>query len=424
MGVEVDPGVIRLRNVPLGKKIAVSTLGGDEMKLRIKNKDTCAYTYTIDILPTSRTTSGLKKGYIDIPDTSWIWPEEKEVLIPGNSIKEVELFLKLPGKKKYRAQDFQAIIEVKSKKNRPEEIFVVAVQLQMFFSTHPAKRKAQLDKYPQQLTVIKTGDKWGGDLSFLSTLKGQFPHVKVRELDYSTKKGKKLAEKLNIDFLPAYIFHKDIEKNKGFSSLVEANLIRPVAGNYYLHSAANQSGIFIEGERTSKTLEVFSMSQCPFSAVALKELITAQKEGRLPEDFKLDCHYIATLVEPCKPCGESADLLKFQSLHGEAEVEEDIRQLCIKKYQPDKFLDYLLLSSKDINSADWETLAEETGIDKEVISKCTLNKEGKTLLKEDIKKARELNIATSPTFRYENRILIMDFKRLKELPGLEGLGDE
>ena len=135
IGLEVDPGKINIQNVPLGKKIAVSELGGKEMKLRIKNKSKATYTYTINILHTFETKAELIKGYIDIPDTSWIMPENKEVMVPAKSTKVVELYLNIPKLEQYYNKKYQAIIEVKSKKNRPEEIFVLACQLQMFFST-------------------------------------------------------------------------------------------------------------------------------------------------------------------------------------------------------------------------------------------------------------------------------------------------
>lgn len=426
IGLGVEPGKISLSNVPLGKKVAVSKLGGEAMLLRIENKSASAFTYTIEILPTSKP-GDLRAGYTDIPDTSWLWPEKKVVRIAGGSTEAVELYLKIPKVKKYYNKKYQAVIEVKSKKERPEDLFVLACQVRLCFSTErlekKVERKAQVtNKYPRTITIIKTQDKWGGNLSFLSTLKREFPNIKVRELDYLTKKGKKLAEKLKIDFLPAYLFGKDIEKNKRFSSLTKANLIRPLGRRYYLiSSGTNQSGIFIKRERAPHTLEVFSMSQCPFSAAALNKLITAQKEGRLSEDLKLDCHYIATLIKPCKPCGESPDTLKFQSLHGQPEVEEDIRQLCIQKYQPDKFGDYLLLRNRDIQSADWQTPAKQAAIDTEALKRCSQNNEGFQLLKEDIKRAQALRISASPTFLYENRILIMGLNLLKELPGLEGL---
>jgi len=135
LGMEVDPSEINLKNVPLGEEIAVSVSSEEKMKLTIQNKGTTPYTYTIDILPVFETTGALKRGYTNIPDTSWIWPEKKDVLIQGDGREEVELFLKVPDEESYRDKNFQAEIEIKSKKNSPEEVFVVAVRLRIFFST-------------------------------------------------------------------------------------------------------------------------------------------------------------------------------------------------------------------------------------------------------------------------------------------------
>jgi len=139
-GLAVDPGEIILENVPLGKKVAVSALGGPQAKLKITNKSGSSYTYTIDILPTLETTTPLREGYADIPDTAWIFPEKKEVIIEGNSTKAVELYLKIPKNKKYSGKKYQAIIEVK---NKPKEgdFFNFAVQPAIFFSTAAEKKK-------------------------------------------------------------------------------------------------------------------------------------------------------------------------------------------------------------------------------------------------------------------------------------------
>ena len=135
IGLELDPGEINIKDVPLGEVVKVSELGGEQTKLRITNKSSSGYNYTINILYTSQTASPVLTGYIDIPDTSWIWPEEREIRIPANSVKEVELFLKIPREEKYLDKDFQVIIEVKSKKERPGDLFVLACQLRMCFST-------------------------------------------------------------------------------------------------------------------------------------------------------------------------------------------------------------------------------------------------------------------------------------------------
>ena len=135
LGVEVNPGEITLSDVPLGEKIVVSKASNQRTKLEIENKSTLACVYKIDILPASQTSAVIERGYTDIPDTSWIWPQEKEVMVQAKSTEEVELFLKVPDEENYKGKNFLAVIEVKSKKNSPEEIFVVAVQLKIFFST-------------------------------------------------------------------------------------------------------------------------------------------------------------------------------------------------------------------------------------------------------------------------------------------------
>ena len=149
VGLRVEPGEINLKDVALGKKVAVSKLGGKAMLLRIENKSASAFTYTINILHTSKP-GYLKAGYTDIPDTSWLWPEKKVVSIAGKTTEAVELYLKLPKKKKYYNKRYQAIIEVKSKKRRPEDLFVLACQVRLCFSTErmerKVERKAQLEK--------------------------------------------------------------------------------------------------------------------------------------------------------------------------------------------------------------------------------------------------------------------------------------
>ena len=140
MGLEVDPGEINIRNVPLDKTISVSELGGKGMMLSIENKGGSARVHTINILYTAKTTASLGEGYKDIPDTSWIQPENKEVEIAGNSSKAVKLYLNIPKKAEYYNKKYQAVIEVKSKKNSSEEIFVLACQLKMYFSTIKAEK--------------------------------------------------------------------------------------------------------------------------------------------------------------------------------------------------------------------------------------------------------------------------------------------
>ncbi len=139
LGMEVDPTEINLKDVPAGETIAVSELSREKMKLVIQNKSPIAYAYEINIIPVSETGAVIKSGYNDIPDCSWLKPEEKEVLIPANGTKEVELFLTVPDNDAYKGKNFQAIVDIKNKKNSPEEVFVVAVQIKVNIEVSPVE---------------------------------------------------------------------------------------------------------------------------------------------------------------------------------------------------------------------------------------------------------------------------------------------
>lgn len=135
MGLEVDPDEIRVENCRVGAKLAVSKLKPQGAKLQIRNKSSKGFTYAINTLHCFDVNIPVKQGYSDIPDTSWITPKNKEIFIEAGETKEVELYLKVPKGNQYRNKKYQAIIEIKSKKNNPEDIFVLAVQLKMLFST-------------------------------------------------------------------------------------------------------------------------------------------------------------------------------------------------------------------------------------------------------------------------------------------------
>lgn len=135
IGLSVDPGEIVLRGVPLGKKISVAEFAGEKTKLLIENKSSEDFTYEIEILSTTGANALLKEGYKDIPDTSWIIPEQKEIHILAGAAGTVDIYLDIPKNEQYENQNFQAVINVKSKKNNPEDLFVLAVQLRMCIST-------------------------------------------------------------------------------------------------------------------------------------------------------------------------------------------------------------------------------------------------------------------------------------------------
>src|SRR5688500_7635512 len=103
-------------------------------------------------------------------------------------------------------------------------------------------------------------------------------------------------------------------------------------------------------------LDLFVMSQCPYGA---KAMIAANEfVDHMGKDVTLNVHFI----------GDERDG-KLASMHGQPEVDEDIRERCaIEKYGKNhQFMDYLACRSLDYKNEEWQPCAEKSGMKPEVI---------------------------------------------------------
>ncbi|RMF54588.1 hypothetical protein D6745_04765 [Candidatus Woesearchaeota archaeon] len=134
-------------------------------------------------------------------------------------------------------------------------------------------------------------------------------------------------------------------------------------------------------------LDFYVMSQCPYGTQVEDAIAPVLDKFGDAVDFSLN--FIAN---------ENPDGT-FSSLHGEAEVKGDIVQLCAMKYNPDKYMDLITCMNKNARSipSNWESCAEENGLDVESIRKCYEGDEGKELLSESIRKSNAIQARGSPT---------------------------
>jgi hypothetical protein len=88
---------------------------------------------------------------------------------------------------------------------------------------------------------------------------------------------------------------------------------------------------------------------------------------------------------------------RFRSLHGDAEVEEGIRQLVIQKLYPDKMWDYIL--TRNAETSAWRDCALKLGMDVVEIEKMAAGETGASLFSDNIRRANLLGIHASPTLR-------------------------
>lgn len=139
-------------------------------------------------------------------------------------------------------------------------------------------------------------------------------------------------------------------------------------------------------KRDKPKVELFVMSQCPFGVSAFDAFSEVLKLFGNKIDFNL--YFIAN---------ENKGV--FESLHGQTEVNEDLRQLCAVKYYPQKYIDYILCVNKDYRNVDsiWEDCAKKSGLDVNKIKDCSEGEEGKKLLRGSIKVSEEKKVSGSPT---------------------------
>jgi hypothetical protein len=252
-------------------------------------------------------------------------------------------------------------------------------------------------------------------------LKSVLAGLEVTHVDYSTDAGKALykdlvAEGTGFKHLPAVLLGPEVEKDTEAYAEI-SRFLKPV-GEYRELAIGGQfdptaeicgnQGVDDDGNgkadcadaackaelscrpRRPKQLDLFVMSMCPYGAKAL--IATKELVDLFGDDLSLNVYFI----------GDSQDG-ELKSLHGQPEVDEDIRERCaIARYkQPKKYMGYLACRSRDYKNQDWQACATEAGLDPAVIQAC-FDGEGKKLVADSFAVAESMKIGSSPTFIVNN----------------------
>ena len=212
---------------------------------------------------------------------------------------------------------------------------------------------------------------------------------------------------LNLDFMPLYLVEKTALVQEKFDKYIKAGQIKEHNGQLvFEHQTRN--GVYANKTLRPNELDLFVMSQCPYGVRAENQIIDLLKLERLPKDLKINVRYIVS---------EGRNDEEFNSLHGSAEWEEDVRQIIIREKYPKKFWKYLEIRNKDYRSSLWDRAAEKAGINPRIFSKYW--KFGLEKLKEDIKITDEYNVSGSPTVIWQGRT-VTDMGSLGNIKGLGG----
>jgi len=212
----------------------------------------------------------------------------------------------------------------------------------------------------------------------VSYFKKQFPGLSVSYIYYPDKKADGFIKDFEVLGLPAYFLGKEAGKEKNFDNL-KGNL--KLKGDYYMVMPYFSGfSYFFNREKIKDKLDVF---------ISLYDKTTAQLLDVIKE-FNPEIHFLAI---------EEAD--KFDAPRGQTEIDEDLRGVCIKKYYPQAFWDYISCRSKNIESTWWQDCIANLDLNK--ITSCARGDEGKALLRENTKLTKELHIMLGPIYLLDNR---------------------
>jgi hypothetical protein len=201
-------------------------------------------------------------------------------------------------------------------------------------------------------------------MSLTTQLRELFPNLHVDIMDYSKADGKALYESTGVQFLPAYLFDNTVKSAENYGQ-VQAYLEQK--GKYLsLRIGATFDPICDDGNGTincsntrcqnywacmpkldKPNVEVFVMSHCPYG--------TQIEKGILPV-VKLLGDKVNFTVKFCS-----------YAMHGQTEINEEVRQYCIQNEFSDKYLSYLTCF---LSAGKSDDCVKNVSIDAQKLSAC------------------------------------------------------
>lgn len=212
----------------------------------------------------------------------------------------------------------------------------------------------------------------------VNSFKKQFPGISVSYLYYPQKQAEDMVKNLAISGLPAYLFGKEVDKEKNFE-ILKPNLYAK-GGFYLLNPQSSGISYFIDRKKIKGSLDLF---------ISLYDKNTRQILEAIKE-FKPRVHFLAVQAQG-----------KFDAISGNLETEEYLRAVCVQKYYPKEFWNYISCRSQNINSSWWEDCL--FNFDSARIRSCARSAEAAELLKENIALNKELQIMFGPTYLLDNQ---------------------
>jgi len=226
------------------------------------------------------------------------------------------------------------------------------------------------------------------------------PEFQAKSSHYSVSKGseKPITE---INSLPVYIISNSIKQYPAFKKFGSYMLPCRFDGDsiYIADPNTYPSGAILDRVEREGKIDIFVMAKCPFSKALEESLFVKNFVDLNIDNIKL--HYVVKYNDTTG---------KFDAFHGRSEITESKRQIIIQKYFPEKFWDYIHCYNISANN---DSCISITGLKSDEIGKL-ISKYSDTMLKNNAKLCKELNIHSTPTVMLNNRYILRNSNDIKK----------
>ncbi|MBI5416844.1 hypothetical protein HZA55_02700 [Candidatus Poribacteria bacterium] len=236
----------------------------------------------------------------------------------------------------------------------------------------------------------------------LNNLNPLFPGLKTDFVSLSSTEGKELVNKHKINTVPYFIFNNEITETNNYLKI--SNQLKKNNDKYSLDlSGYNIPEIFLNTPKIDNHIDVYISPIIIQSYIILDAL---QKLAVNNKAFNLEIHYMVY-----------SDNGNLTFMHGLAEKEEALRQIAIKIYHNDKFIEYLNNKKNTLESSYWEEPIKAINLDPEIIKKQSNDDKTKSILFENSEKVKFFNMRSEVTIVINNneRIPILNRKQFSGL---------
>ncbi|MFW6378389.1 MAG: DsbA family protein [Nanoarchaeota archaeon] len=223
--------------------------------------------------------------------------------------------------------------------------------------------------------------------AIIATTKQLFPGAEIDTVEATSDEGKELIETYNIEKAPAYLFSSSVSDTQMWKQEegLEQSFIKHDDGSYRLLDQATGATYHLdEAERQEQEalkesypkenmktlnasgdkprLDYFVMAFCPYGNPADES--ASELYEAFGDKVEIVPHYIVSVS------GDS-----IQSLHGEQEGNQGVRELCaLEELGKEAFFDFTLAANDQCSAEDadscWKDAAESAGVDTEAIASC------------------------------------------------------